>query len=87
MANLYTHNMFCWKMLRYVNLPDKPLLTKPGKSELIDLADKLGISIDRVEIGEHDIDLWISRREDKAVLLAEIIHSRYRMCVRIRKTR
>ncbi|MEM1825998.1 MAG: radical SAM protein [Desulfurococcaceae archaeon] len=82
MANLYTHGYSCWKMIHLgYDTGVKP--KQPSKSSVYEIASALNISVEDIKLSDYSIYLWISSGWNRSILLSELIHSRYRICVRI----
>lgn len=85
MANLYTHGKICWKMImQNIITPHTIKLKYPSKNDVLELAEELGIKLEDVKINRYTVNLWSSKKNWKNILLAEIIHSRYKICVKIK---
>ena len=85
MANMYTHGMVCWKMIKLglvKNYQYKP--PYPSRNDIISLAEDLGLKLEDVTIKDYKVLLWTSMRDSRYTLLSEIIHSRYKICVKTR---
>jgi DNA repair photolyase len=88
MANMYTHGKACWKMIKLGLVKENKGLTPtekfPSRAEIHELAGKVNVSLNDVRIRDYNITLYVHRSGGREVLLSEIIHSVYRVCVRIR---
>ncbi len=85
MANLYTHRKVCWKMIRLNLVTDKGSeLRYPSRNDIEELAEKLNVDLEEVKLRDYEAILWLSKRSKQDILLSELIHSRYRICVKLR---
>lgn len=84
MANLYTHGYCCWKMI-YLGYCNGFNLKYPSRGDIFEIASELNIGIEDIKLFNYRVDLWISSGWSKSVLLSEIIHSRYKICVNIHR--
>jgi len=88
MANMYTHGHICWKMIRLgivsedVSNSSKP--PYPSRSSIYEIAEAIGVNLEDVAIKDFEVILWTRSFGGKEVLLSELIHSRYRVCVKLR---
>jgi len=84
LANLYTHRITCWKMLKLGILrggQPPPL----RKNIVYEVADALDVPVEDVSIKEYRVKVYVSSSTHKSILLKEILHSRLRACIDIRR--
>ncbi|MET1159899.1 MAG: hypothetical protein ABWW65_02965, partial [Thermoprotei archaeon] len=82
-----THGFTCWKMLRSgISSGISP--PKPNVNEIRDVAEKLGLDVNGIKFDGINLTLYVNdirRNNSKLILLQEILHARYRACIRIKK--
>jgi len=84
MANIYTHGYVCWKMVKQGLVNNTYDLKYPSKSEIFELAERINVNLFDAVIHNYTITLYTSRVDSKAILLSEILHSRYSMCIKVK---
>lgn len=86
MANLYTHGYSCWRMCTSKALSHHcQLLEEPDRGEVEKIISELGAKLVDLEFINGVLKLAIECRRCDIELMREVIRSRYKICVKIKR--
>lgn len=81
MANLYTHGMFCWRMMLY-NVKGHDL-KKPSQSEISNLLREMNFKPHNIVIGQSTIVAEGTCSGCDPIMISEIVKHSYKICLKL----